>query len=93
MGRFGCNGGRAVHISPISPYLFPIAAPKSSTSVLVLPSFRFRTAKSDRLLGICSVLFLGPLLELTTLRSAVCYPGFPLPLRLHSRTRPLRTSG
>jgi len=50
VGGFGCNGGRAVRISPISPCLLPIGASRSSKSVLALPPFRFRTPKSDRLL-------------------------------------------
>ncbi len=36
---------------PLFPYIFPICASKSSKSVLVLPSFRFRTPKSGRLLA------------------------------------------
>jgi pimeloyl-ACP methyl ester carboxylesterase len=41
---------RAAHISPLFPYIFPICASKSAKSVLTLPSFRYRTPKSDRLL-------------------------------------------
>ncbi len=37
-------------MSPISPYIFPICASKSSKSVLALPPFRYRTPKYDRLL-------------------------------------------